>query len=127
MPYTQDQKDWIIKESGFDPSTHEMVDDNFIRPKAPVATPTAQPAALSNGLPQPKIRPAGQAETFVKEAIHSAPAAAAGGLGAWGGAALGQTLIPIPFVGAGIGALAGGLAAGMGTSYAQNKIEQAVV
>lgn len=120
---TQAQKDYALRESGYDPASYDIDDNWYITPKAPAA----QPAALANGLPQPMLRPAGpQAEgaisTFAREGLHAAPAAAAGGLGAWGGAALGAPLGPVGMIAGGI---IGGLGVGMGTSYAQNKIEEA--
>lgn len=124
---TQAQKEFALRESGYDPASYDIDDNWYVTPKATAAT---QPAVLANGLPQPKLTPAGPAPmgvggTFVKEAIHAAPAAAAGGLGAWGGGLIGSAIAPGP--GTVIGAILGGLGAGMGTSIAQDAIEEAVV
>src|SRR5688572_23338245 len=81
MTFTPEQKSWAIRESGYDPEQYDMADDGFISPRAakPVAM-TQQPAVGANGMPQAKLpAPAGALETFGKEAIHAAPAAAAGG------------------------------------------------
>lgn len=128
MPLTQQQKDWVITQSGYSPQTHQLDDDGYISEKPAVA---AQPTVSNNGTPQPKleVQPLGAGGTFVKEAIHSAPSTVMGGVGAVLGGAAGGALVSGPFapVGAIVGGIAGGLGLGMGTSYLQNKLEENVV
>jgi hypothetical protein len=134
MAYTSEQKAWLLQQSGYDPEQFDVSDDGFIDPKP--AKVSAQPAAMSNGMPQAKLpTPMGAGSTFVKEAIHAAPAAAIGGIGAAAMAALGAA-IGAPFAGIGaipgaaiggfIGGIGGGLGLGMGASALQAKIEQEV-
>jgi len=127
MPLTQQQKDWVITQSGYSPQTHQLDDDGYISEKPRTA---AQPVISDNGTPQPKLtQPLGAGSTFVKEAIHSAPATLMGGAGAVLGGAAGGALVSGPFapVGALVGGIAGAMGLGMGTSYLQNKIEENVV
>lgn len=128
MPLTQQQKDWVVTQSGYSPQTHQLDDDGYISEKPRTSM---QPVVADRGTPQPKLstQPLGAGSTFVKEAIHSAPATIMGGAGAILGAAAGGALVSGPFapVGAVVGGIAGAMGLGMGTSYLQNKIEENVV
>jgi len=108
MPLSQQQKDWVVTQSGYSPSTHQLDDDGYISEKR--ATGVAQPTVADRGTPQPKIQAMGGFSTFVKEGIHSAPAAAMGGVGAVLGGAAGGALISGPM--APLGAIVGGTASG---------------
>ena len=128
MPLQQFQKDWLLKQVNKDPSQFDVLDSGQIVPKQ-----TAQPVAVSdNGVQQPLVpAPRGAGATFVKEAIHAAPAAVGGGIGAALGTAAGIALAPatgglsiaIPAI-TGIG---GALLGGTATSAIQEKAEEALV
>lgn len=128
MPLQQFQKDWLLKQVNKDPSQFDVLDSGQIVPKQ-----TAQPVAISdNGVQQPLVpAPMGAGATLVKEAIHAAPAAVGGGIGAALGTAAGIALAPatgglsiaIPVI-TGIG---GALLGGTATSAIQEKAEEALV
>lgn len=121
MPLTQEQKNFILTKSGYDPMKWDVTDDGYIDPKKVVA---AQPAVTDNDIVQPKLpKPAGPGETFFNEALHAVPASVGGGLGVAGGAALGSFGGPIGTV---VGGILGGLGGGIGTSMAQEAIESRV-
>ena len=91
MPLQPFQKDWLLKQYGLSSATHDVADNGQITPKQ-----TVQPATVSdNGVQQPLVpAPMGAGQTFVKEAIHAAPAAVGGGIGAALGTAAGIALAP---------------------------------
>jgi hypothetical protein len=121
MPISPSVARRMVINAGLNPDEYDLSPDGsaYVRKKA------AQPVISDHGTPQPKlgVQPAGQLETFGREALHAAPSAAMGGLGAAAGGALVGTLTGGP-VGTIIGGIAGGLGLGMGTSYVQNKLEE---
>lgn len=123
MPISPSVARRMVINAGLNPDEYDLSPDG----SAYVRKIAAQPVISDNGTPQPKLtQPLGAGSTFVKEAIHSAPSAAMGGLGAAAGGALVGTLTGGP-IGTIVGGIAGGLGLGMGTSYLQNKIEENVV
>lgn len=134
MAYTPEQKAWLLQQSGYSPEQFDISDDGFIDPKP--AKVAVQPAGMSNDMPQAKLpAPMGAGSTFVKEAIHAAPAAAVGGLGAAGGAWAGGAIGAFPAlsvptaglsipVGAFLGGIGGALLAGGKAAEVQGELEQ---
>lgn len=125
------QRRWVVQQSGFDPSTHELDDNGFIKPiRASVA-----PSVSDNDFPHPKVEPTapetpGFAATAIHSAINAAPAAAIGSSAAalvapWSSAV---AQIPHPLaklaylIPPAVGAIAGGL-----EHYGQTKAQEALV
>jgi len=126
MPISPSVARRMVINAGLNPDEYDLSPDG----SAYVRKTAAQPVISDNGTPQPKLtQPLGAGSTFVKEAIHSAPATLMGGAGAVLGGAAGGALVSGPFapVGALVGGIAGAMGLGMGTSYLQNKIEEKVV
>jgi len=123
------QRRWVVQQSGFDPSTHELDDNGFIKP---IRVATA-PSVSDNDFPHPKVEPSapeapGFAETAIHSAINAAPAAAVGSSAAalvapWSSAV---AQIPHPLaklaylIPPAVGAIAGGL-----EHYGQTKLQEA--
>lgn len=123
------QRRWVVQQSGFDPSTHELDNNGFIKP---IRVATA-PSVSDNDFPHPKVEPSapeapGFTETAIHSAINAAPAAAVGSSAAalvapWSSAV---AQIPHPLaklaylIPPAVGAIAGGL-----EHYGQTKLQEA--
>jgi len=123
------QRRWVVKQSGFDPSTHELDDNGFIKP---IRVATA-PSVSDNDFPHPKVEPSapeapGFTETAIHSAINAAPAAAVGSSAAALVAPWSTAVAQIPhplaklayLIPPAVGAIAGGL-----EHYGQTKLQEA--